>query len=404
MALTDLRVSYQGAGATLYAIVRNASTYTVWNGSSFETWANGNIATYDIALTDQGGDEYATAFPSAITAGNYIVDYYEQAGATPAITDLRLTGELVYWSGTALSDTSSVTLNQYALTTLTGVKRHLNISVSTYDTKLTDLINQVSAQIERITGMKFKARDYRQRYNGFGQRALVLRARPVQTINRIVYGLGNAMTLTYTGSAIRASASVYVDPELYEGGGVKLVTIASNGTRTSNSLSFASYASLSSLETAIEAVSGWSATVLVNMPSLDLHPTGGEDALNRTVYFTYPDQDESRYSVDYLRGIVQFDYRQDRLWRDTWGGQDFCAGHQEILCEYRGGYETIPDDVELLCREMVKEIYLSSTENTAVNSYTLGPYSVTFSQEQHERVQSKLAPYMDYANLIGGAA
>jgi hypothetical protein len=399
MALTDLRVPYNGAGATLYAIIRKSSDYSVWNGSAFEVWADGNIATYDVALTDQGGDEYSVAFPSAITAGDYIIDYYEQAGATPALTDLRLTGERVHWDGTALSDTSTVTLSAYALTTLTGVKRHLSITATTYDTKLTELINFISEKIETICGLKFKVRDYRQRYNTFGQRKLVLRARPVQHVTRISYGLANAMTVTYSGAAIRANASVYADPELYDAGGVRLVTVNTSGVKTANNLTFASYPSLTLLKTAIEAVSGWTATVLANMPSGDLHPTGGEDAKSRTVTWTYPDRDEDVYTLDQRRGIVTFDSRQNFPWGGDGCPRRFWFEDQGCLVEYRGGYETIPGDVELVCRELVKEAFI-----TAVQSYSLGPFSQSFSNEMETRVRTKLAHFIDHANIIGGAA
>lgn len=404
MAVTDLKVNYQGAGATLYATISRISDYYIWNGSAFEAWAAGNIATYGVALADKGNDTYAVAFPSAIVAGDYFIDYYEQAGGTEAITDLRLTGERVHWDGTALSDVSTVTLSAYALTTLAGVKRHMNISATTYDTKLTELINFVSAQIETICGRKFVARNYRHRHDGKCQERLVLRARPVQHITRITYGSANAMTLTYTGSSVRASASVYRNPESPDAGGVRLNTVNSSGVATSNNLTFADYPSVSLMVAAIGGISGWSATTLIDMPAADLQPSGGQNALNSTVTFTYPDQDADSYTVNQDSGIVQFDNLSSYPWPDEDRSRRFWKQHQGVLVEYRAGYETVPGDVELITREMVKEVFGLSTENTAVKSSSLGPYSVSFNDKQTEKVKTSLSAYMDFASLIGGAA
>ena len=88
--------------STLYARVFD-STGKVWNTSgtpAFETWANGNVTDYDIALTDKTSGQYIGDFPST-TAGRYKVNIYLRAGASPAITDTVLgTGEML-WDGTS---------------------------------------------------------------------------------------------------------------------------------------------------------------------------------------------------------------------------------------------------------------------------------------------------------------
>jgi hypothetical protein len=80
----ELRVNYQGSAATLYAIIRRLSDDYAWNGSAFEAWADGHLSTYTVALTDRGGDTYDADFPTAIVAGDYAVDYFEQAGGSAA--------------------------------------------------------------------------------------------------------------------------------------------------------------------------------------------------------------------------------------------------------------------------------------------------------------------------------
>src|SRR2546423_898785 len=204
----ELRASFQGS-ATIYGIIRKIADDTVFNGTIFETWADGNIATYKVALTNRSGDFYSTDFPAAITAGDYRATYYQQAGGSPATTDyiVGIPTEL-HWDGAAASSISSVSLDPYALTTLDAVKRDLNITDSSNDTILTEKINAMSALIETVTGRRFLVRDYRQRHNGSWQSTMVLKQYPVAHITRAVYGSAPALTLTFKGSGIRADASI----------------------------------------------------------------------------------------------------------------------------------------------------------------------------------------------------
>lgn len=96
----ELDITYPTAG-TFYAIVRRVSDGTVWNGTAFEAWVDGNIANYDLPLTSFGGDYYATNFPATIVAGDYRVFYYKQAGGVPAISDILVASEDFSWTGTA---------------------------------------------------------------------------------------------------------------------------------------------------------------------------------------------------------------------------------------------------------------------------------------------------------------
>ncbi len=99
----ELRLSYTGT-KTVYAILRKTSDGTTWNGSTWETWANANLATYDIPLTSLGGDYQAANFPTAIAINTTVwVTYYERAGDNPALTDYILKSEQMTWTGTVLT-------------------------------------------------------------------------------------------------------------------------------------------------------------------------------------------------------------------------------------------------------------------------------------------------------------
>lgn len=92
------------ASITPYAIIRRKSDGKVWNGSSFATFTNADVASYDLPLNSQGGDFWTLDFPAGITAaGWYVAVYYDRAGGTPAITDTKLRETELYWGGTATS-------------------------------------------------------------------------------------------------------------------------------------------------------------------------------------------------------------------------------------------------------------------------------------------------------------
>lgn len=413
----ELIVSYQGS-ATIYAVIRDIADSTVWNGSSFEAWDDGNIATYDVALTNRDGDLYSADMPSGIDAGDYRATYYVQAGGTPATSDFIVgTARDFHWNGTAASSVSSVTLSDYALTSLDSFKRYGRLSGSADDTLITETINSVSAFIERVTGRKFVARDYRERYNGLGQSRLQLRQFPVQHLTRVSYGAGNALSLTFSGSGIRANASVYMPDSLDSSGGLRLVSVDSSGVATKTNLSFATYPSVSTLVTAISAVSGWSASTLSNQPSRDLNQIIAGNALGKTVFVTYPDQ-ELTYIADFEGGTIELEGCGDHSSRfslrnqstnpvgfghtDSFGARRFVAGYLNILVEYNAGYTTVPADVEGLANQLALEKFYEGVGDPKVKSTAQGPFSVTFNDSDSETVYNTLFKYIDGGKLIGG--
>lgn len=385
----ELQIVHPTSGNTLYVIVRRKSDGKVWNGSAFETWADGSIGNYDVALTSQGGDLWTGDFPSSISAGRYIVMYYLRAGGSPATTDKILASREQQWDGSGLTD-SSVTLSQYALTTLGDLKTYMNISATTYDSALTLMINAMTDRIERLAHHKFKARNYRHRVNGRNSNILPLPEYPVISVNRLAYGNGDAIRVTYSGSAIRANISVADSL-------CRLQTISSTGTTTTSDLDLTStsYDTTSELATAISAVSGFTATTVQNIPSLDLHFMPGvslkDGTFGRTASLTYPDRSDVQYSLDVDTGVVMLQstplnqYIFDGFTGQTihsfatdYGRNGFMdRGHRRFLVEYRAGYETIPDDLAQVCRELVSEAFNLGRKDPSVKSESLGDYSYT---------------------------
>jgi len=100
----ELKTSFP-TGQTVYALVVNAAGQ-IWRTDShvFETPNGADWVNYAITVTEQSTTGiYEGDFPAAIvTAGTYYVLFRQQAGATPASTDLPsgMLGGTIYWSGT----------------------------------------------------------------------------------------------------------------------------------------------------------------------------------------------------------------------------------------------------------------------------------------------------------------
>jgi len=92
------------AGNTLYAIIRNAAGQ-VWRpaGQAFENWGadTHDASDYAIALTDTSGSRYVGDVDANLPAGEYAIQCFVQAGATPADTDTLLDSRALTWTGVA---------------------------------------------------------------------------------------------------------------------------------------------------------------------------------------------------------------------------------------------------------------------------------------------------------------
>lgn len=373
----ELRANYN-ASATLYAVVRRRSDGYVWNGSAFEAWADGSIATYDVPLSSAGGDLYLADFPAAITtAAYYLVDYYLQAGATPATTDYRLEGEQVYWTGGSISYGSTGT----NLTSLSRVKEHMNLSVSTYDSKLNTLLASASRAIEKYCDRKFISESFVEYVNGkdvWRNDYINLRNCPVTAISRVAVRPETILEIKNT-TASNQRATVQVTST-----GLSLSRVAS-GTTTTSTLAFSSYTTVTALANAVIALgSGWTATVNGDSNNYGGWPT----SLIKTIQGALNAKDGARILM-YVQEL--YDYRLDETEGTLWG--TFPTGYQSIEVRYTAGYDTIPDDVQQGCCAIVGTLFdLSNSDGTKL-SERIGDYSYT-----------NVTPAEGYAAIVGSDA
>ncbi|MCX5647015.1 MAG: hypothetical protein NTZ17_20390 [Phycisphaerae bacterium] len=98
----EIQADY-ASGNTLYAVIRNRSGQ-VWLPAqqTFENWGLGGHTAddYDLALTDRTGSRYIGDFDPGLPSGDYCVQIFRQAGATPADGDMLVSSREILWTGT----------------------------------------------------------------------------------------------------------------------------------------------------------------------------------------------------------------------------------------------------------------------------------------------------------------
>jgi hypothetical protein len=357
----ELNVSYNGASANLYAIIRLKSAGTVWNGTSLATWVNASIGDYDIPMTDAGGDAYYADIPASLSAGTYRIFYYERAGATPALTDLLLKSEELYWNGTTVSEAPS----DDDLTDLATVKLYMGITGTAEDAKLAPLITAASRAVEQYCDREFLQTDRVEYYDGrdswrYGY--LSLDQCPIIKLTRIATSPLCVLTVTNASTTISAP-QVRVDST-----SLILTWYDADGAAQTSTLTLASYGTVTLLAAAINAVgSSWAATVSAGYSTwpvaLITRPQG---ALNAA---------DGAEIVSYAEGMSFNRVVSDDCVATVYGS--FPAGYRTVEVRYTSGYATIPDAVQQAVCAVVSAMYHTATADPTLKSETIGDYSYT---------------------------
>ena len=104
---------------------------------------------------------------------------------------------------------------------------------------------------------------------------------------------------------------------------------------------------------------------------------------NVEVVLTRPDQDGCEYRVDADRGEIMFD------------SSSIPTGFQNIMVDYTGGYERVPDDVEQVANEMVQMLFNMGKRDPMLQSENLGDYSYSLAanMDLSKNQLAVLAPY-----------
>jgi hypothetical protein len=185
---------------------------------------------------------------------------------------------------------------------------------------------------------------------------------PVIRVNSIMGGLATALTITATGELATVALIEAGDTDPWEvttRTGLRLTRTASGVTTTSTVL-FATSATVATLATAINALSGWSATVgawFGAWPSSSLWADGlaawrGPSTATLGIFST-------------PAGVIEVDRQSGIVEVDSFG---------RVRASYRSGFETVPADVQEAVLQVIRSV-VGSTDSAGVIEERLGDYS-----------------------------
>lgn len=268
----------------------------------------------------------------------------------------------------------------YALTDLAGLKAQLGTDPGD-DALLESLIDATTERIERETGRRFAATDHVEWLDGNGEEHLLLDNFPILRVDAVGVGMESRITVAYSGAAVYAAVIVTAD-------NLRLHEMATNGTVTTNDVTLDAATSISEVETAIDAVSNWTATTITDGPSLHLRPGTSGVKVGDTIDLYGPCDWTYPTSIDVDAGMIQlrlatssgargfgYDNREAPGAIRRWDAAPY--GGQNILVAYRAGYETIPADLDQIAREFAAAMYYRIGQSDDIQSESLGSYSRT---------------------------
>jgi len=246
-------------------------------------------------------------------------------------------------------------LNSNALTSIENFKDYINYSDDDKDPIFERLINSASDFLARYWNRTLPATTYTlERYDGGGEK-LFLRNFPVTAITQVSQGELGIIRIKYTSTtAYNAYVSVSTTG----------VALNVDGTPVAEK-TFALNATMQAMATALNAESGWEASVISSLyngyPSARLFKKLNRFALNAYTYLEMPDQPLDDYDVDYDRGIIYLP-------------SGFNKGFQNIYVSYAAGFasDSIPSSAEQICIELVKYKYDGIDKDTGLSSEKIG--------------------------------
>ncbi len=301
------------------------------------------------------------------------------------------------------------------LITLSRAKQNIqSITDTSQDALLTTLITALSDAIEKYCRRDFTSKSYDELYSGTGDRRLVLRQYPIQSVQSVRYRLVTVLKITNTNQALNQQARVSVTAS-----GLTLTRTASGVVSTDTSVTFAGNPTLESMAVAVNALgNGWQAQVVGDpggtggpgdyglWPSADLYvpPSYGDGTASQGALSARGIFAELRLHTYELSGW-QFDPRgwllraipytdpellhpEDLLWP---------VGLNNFRVQYTAGYSTIPEGVQEAAAEWVAIAYYGTLRDPDVTMQEV-PGSLT--QRWANVVSKDLKPPISVAKLL----
>lgn len=241
-----------------------------------------------------------------------------------------------------------------SLTTLANLKAYLGITAFTDDTILERSIDRASKSIVSYCDRQFVSQTFVEWLDSHGNDRIRLKNSPADKIIFVGASTESVLSIRVTDATYIFASCGVDDAHLH------ISRIPSSGTLTTSTISLASHDTVSELAAQVNAISGFVAETIVNIPALHIRRIAGADLMNRTVLLEGVTEGLSDYAVDLERGIII--------------GQTL-RRYQSVLVRYSAGYETIPFDVEQACLLIASRLYRNRQRDSSVASESLGGYS-----------------------------
>jgi hypothetical protein len=295
-----------------------------------------------------------------------------------------------------------------------------SITDNTQDALLGVLVAAYSDAIRKYCRRDFSLASYDELYNGNGDRRLLLRQYPVQSVEAVRYRPVTVVKVINNSTTVNQQARVQVTAI-----GIKLTTVASGVTTTvaDTVLSFASNPTLNSLVSAINAQgNGWVAQIVGDAgaqggsgdyglwPSADLFvpPSYGDATQSQGALTARGTNAELKMHTFELQGY-QWDARGWHLRAIPYTDPELLhpedlvwpVGVNNFRVQYTAGYNVIPEAIQEACAIWVAEAYYQTQRDPSVVhqavpgqiSQSWGEPAATLSGDPPLTVKRLLLPY-----------
>jgi hypothetical protein len=236
------------------------------------------------------------------------------------------------------------------------------------------IIAHVEKWISTFCNRIFESTSYKERYDGFSDSCLLVDQYPITAVTLLSSNTLDAISVKNTIQYTRASISVSSSG----------ITLSKDGVNTL--LLFATYTTFALIVAAINAQSGWHASLMGSnysdfQSNYLLEKFGLNCIDNNEVYLQMPDDGEDDFEVYPEEGKI-------------YNSSGFPLGKRNIYIEYTAGYVSMPEDLKLAAKILAKVIYEKQDQSAfGLNSYSLGGISMSLMNDMPSEVISILSKY-----------
>lgn len=284
-------------------------------------------------------------------------------------------------------------------------------ATTTWDALIDRLITDTSEMVASYCDRVFTTTTYKEWYDGTGTQRLVLPENPITALYKCCINRNDVLKIQYTSTGLHADVT-------FDGTSVILHSIDATGTEATSTLAIATYKIASTMATAINLVSGWTAEAQTNFTSTPMILVRKETGLpaKSNDYAMLGAADEDGIEVRIMAGSDRTIERNLDLGSSVYvDGADFVhfpMGSANIFVWYVAGYTlpvdnaghttlttagNVPGGLTQAVNMVIKTVIGEGKVGGAYKSESLGDYSYT-KADTVTGVSSAITLYRNYFN------